>query len=124
MYEKDFKFEDGVLHVRLAGEFPMELLDSGANLFQELADACTAHDCDKAVVDARELRVDLGTLGLFRAGEDISGMSRLGVRVAFIARAEMIDPFFENVAANRGGNIGVFTEIDDARQWLALGDAK
>jgi len=30
----------------------------------------------------------------------------------------MIDPFFADDAFNRGGHIGIFTDIDNARYWL------
>jgi len=124
MYEQDFAYEDGILFIRLSGQFPLELLDSGENLFQPLADACTTYSCNRAIVDARELRVDLGTMGLFQAGEDISDMSRLGFRVALVAREDMIDSFFEDVAVNRGGVVGVFTNIDEARHWITSRDTE
>jgi hypothetical protein len=117
-YKEDFRLEDGVLHVRLSGEFPEELLRSGKNLFQPLIDACATHECKKAVVDARELQAHFSTMTLFRAGEDAAFLARVGVRIALLAREDMVDPFFGDVVTNRGGDVGVFTDMDAARAWL------
>lgn len=117
-YNEEFRFEDGVLHVRLSGEFPNELLTSGINLFQPLIDACSSYGCRRALVDARELKVDLGTMGLFQAGADLASITLMGLNVALLAREDMIDPFFETVAANRGGTVQLFTDREAAQAWL------
>ena len=117
-YNEDFRIEDGVLHVRLSGKFPNEMLGKGMNLFQPLIDACSMYNCEKALVDARELHVDFGTMALFQAGNDASSLSRVGLRVALLAREDMRDPFFDNVVFNRGGDVGVFTDRDAAHKWL------
>ena len=117
-YNEDFRFEDGVLHIRLSGKFPNERLGKRENLFQPLVDACSTHNCKKALVDARDLQVDFGTIALFRAGNDAAFMSRIGLRVALLAREEMLDPFFDHVVSNRGGNVGIFTDMKRALDWL------
>ena len=117
-YRQEFNFENGVLIVRLSGTFPNELLRSEQNLFQPLIDECETRNCKLALVDARNLHVNFSTMSIFRSGEDAAVLNRFGVRVALVAREDMLDPFFEDVAFNRGGNVGVFTDIDTARTWL------
>ena len=117
-YNESFKMEDGVLKVHLSGTFPKELLHEGKNLFQPLMDACSAHNCRKALIDARELQVDLGTMGLFQAGEDAAILAQMGLRIGFVAREDMLDTFFDTVVFNRGGNVGVFTDMHAAEEWL------
>jgi len=117
-YKEDFRIENGVLYVRLSGKFPNELLRSSENLFQPLIDACSAQNCTKALVDARDLEVDLGTMGLFQAGEDAVFLRQIGLRMALLAREDMLDPFFDAVVVNRGGDVRVFTDIDAAHRWL------
>ncbi len=46
-YNEEFRFEEGVLHIRLSGKFPNELLDKWKNCFQPLIDACSAHNCKR-----------------------------------------------------------------------------
>jgi len=117
-YTEDFRLEDGVLYVSVSGEFPKERLHKGENLFKPLADACETYGCDKALIDARGLQVNMGTLGLLQAGEDVAAMTRSGLHVAILSREDMIDRFFEDVALNRGGVVRVFTELESAREWL------
>ena len=117
-YNEDFQLEDEVLHVRLSGRFPHELLSQEKNLFQPLVDACTTHKRKKALIDARNLQVDFDTPALFQAGKDAAFLARIGLRIALVARNDMIDPFFYDVASNRGANLGVFLDIDAARFWL------
>ena len=117
-YNQEFHNEDGLLLVRLSGTFPKELLRSGQNLFQPLIDECQAQNCKMALIDARKLLVYFSTMAIFHAGEDAAVLGRLGLRVAIVARLDMIDSFFEDVAFNRGGNIGVFTDMGAARDWL------
>ena len=117
-YHEEFHVENDVLHVHLSGEFPDTLLNSEENLFQPLINACAANNCSKAIVDARDLRVNFDTLALFRAGEDAASASRVSLRIALLAREEQVDTFFSNVVSNRGGQVGVFTDIESARSWF------
>ena len=117
-YSQEFQVENDVLHVRLSGTLPNDLLDREENLFQPLIEACSTQKCKKALVDVRDLKVDFDTTAMFRAGVDAAFLSRIGLRVALLAREDMIDPFFGNVAQNRGAVIGVFTDLDSATDWL------
>jgi len=117
-YNEEFRFEGGVLHVRLSGKFPNELLNKGKNLFQPLIDACATHNYKKALIDARDLQVDFSTAALFQAGKDAAFLSYVGLLIAIVAREDMLDPFFDTVAHNRGGQVGIFTDMDTARNWL------
>ena len=60
-YNEEFMFEDQVLHVRLSGNFPSNLLQKDKNAFQPLINACTTRKYKKAVIDARELNVSFDT---------------------------------------------------------------
>ncbi len=51
-------------------------------------------------------------------GRDAAFLAHLGLHVALVARKNMIDPFFYDVSFNRGGSIGVFTDMDAALAWL------
>jgi len=117
-YNQEFKIEEGLLLVRLSGTFPNELLRSEQNLFQPLIDESLALNCKSVLIDATRLQVTFSTMAIFRAGEDVAVLSSFGLRVAIVTREEIIDPFFEDVAFNRGGTVGVFTDMDTARDWL------
>jgi hypothetical protein len=118
-YTQEFNAEEGVLHVRVAGTLPKALLQAEGNVFQPLIDACAEHNCRQAVIDALDLQVDLDTMSLFRAGVDAALVSRLGLRLAFVAREDMLDSFFEVVVSNRGARVEIFTEMKDAMIWVS-----
>jgi hypothetical protein len=117
-FQQDFRLDAGVLHVRLSGKFPNDLPSPGTNYFQPLIDACSSQNCNRALIDARDLDVHLTTLELFQAGKDAAAMSKLGLRVALLAREDMRDRFFEDVVYNSGGITGIFTSMEPARDWL------
>jgi hypothetical protein len=108
-----------VLHVTLSGQFPKERFHSPENLFRPLIEACAAHQCRKALVDARAMQAEFSTVDLFRAGQDAASLTTAGLRIALLAREEMHDPFFDQVVANRSGRVGVFTDTESALAWLA-----
>ena len=119
-YHENFEIKKDVLHVHLSGKFPDELLRSPENLFQPLIEACSEYGCKKVLIDARDLELHFKTIDLFRAGKDAASLASLGIRIAFLTRETMIDPFFDDVAYNRGGQICVFTSIDSAQDWLQM----
>lgn len=117
-YKERFMIKDDILHVHLSGTFPKELLSDGMNLFQPLIDACTTHNCRKALIDAREVKVDFGIMAMLQAGEDAASLTHIGLRIALLARKDMLSSFFDTVVFNRGGDVRVYTDIDAAREWL------
>jgi hypothetical protein len=117
-YKVDFNFEDNVLRVHLSGQFPDEMLAKPENLFKPLIDACSAYQCCKALVDASEMTANFRTIDLFRAGKDAVDLTLTGLWVAMLARKDMRDRFFDDVVANRGGHIGIFTDATEALDWL------
>lgn len=117
-YTREIRVEADLLHVTLGGDYPREHLDRPSNIFEPLVKACQDGACHGAVIDARELRVELDTLDLFRAGMDAAALSRYGFYVAFVVRPDMLDAFFHDVLQNRGALAGIFTEMNDAMAWI------
>jgi hypothetical protein len=117
-YEQQFRVEGGVMHVRLSGVYPKQRLASDENLFKPLIDACKQQNCHEAIVDARELKVEFDTLGLFRAGVDAASLNEFRLHVALIAREDMLSSFFDDVTYNRAAQVRVFTNLESAQVWL------
>jgi hypothetical protein len=80
-------------------------------------DGCSRREFKQALIDAREPKVGFDTKALYRVGKDAASLTRLGVRVALLARDDMLDRSLGDVIHNRGANIGVFTELAAARDW-------
>ena len=73
---------------------------------------CKQGNCRAAIVDARELQVEFGTVELFRAGVDAASLNEFGLRVALIAREDMLSSFFDDVTHNRAAPVRVFTDLE------------
>ena len=106
------------MHVRLSGVFPKERLAFEENLFKPLVDACKQANCREVIVDARELQVEFDTLAMFRAGVDAASLNEFGLRVALIARENMLSSFFDDVTYNRAAPVRVFTDLKRAQLWI------
>lgn len=120
-YLEEFAAEGGVLHVRLSGTFPNEQLAMKRNLFEPLIAACRKEECRTAIVDARALQVDFNTVALFRVGVDAASLNDFRLRVALLARPDMLSSFFDDVTFNRAAPVHVFTDPKEARTWIEEG---
>ena len=86
--------------------------------------ACSEGDCDKALLDERELKYDLSISDTFKLAEYYSNqMQKLlpkVIKTAIVCDREFMKEagFWENTSANRGLNVKVFTSTDSAAQWL------
>ncbi len=93
----------------------------------EAAQALSDHDCHLLFADFREAELRLSTLELYNLPNAISDIvAASGLRIHAIKRAALIGPtdvrdfeFFEDVTANRGQNMKLFRDIDEARRWLS-----
>ena len=106
------------MHARLSGTYPNERLAIKENLFKPLIEECKRENCRDAMVDARQLQVEFDTIALFRAGVDAAAMNEFGLRVALIAREDMISSFFDDVIYNRAAQVQVFTDPQSAEAWI------
>lgn len=117
-YVQEFHVEGGIVHVRLSGRYPNGRLAIKENLFKPLIDECQRENCREAIVDARALQVEFDTVALFRAGVDAASMNQFGLRVALVARGDMISSFFDDVIHNRAAQVHVFTDLESAQTWV------
>jgi hypothetical protein len=85
---------------------------------------CSESDCDKALLDERELKYDLSIADTFKLAEYYSNqMQKLlpkVIKTAIVCDRKFMKEagFWENTSVNRGLNVKVFTSIDSAVQWL------
>ncbi|HEU4593285.1 MAG TPA: hypothetical protein VFS13_20445 [Steroidobacteraceae bacterium] len=117
-YVQEFRIDGGIVHARLSGTYPNERLAIKENLFKPLIEECKRENCRDAMVDARQLQVEFDTIALFRAGVDAAAMNEFGLRVALIAREDMISSFFDDVIYNRAAQVQVFTDPQSAEAWI------
>ena len=115
----DFKIrvteEGAFIRVVLAGKA------SRTNLFaalQRIVAETQSRDVRLVLVDAREIPPPFGTFEKYDLALEFARMANPRTKTAVIARAEMVDHFFETVARNRGVGVMVFTNEAPALEWL------
>jgi hypothetical protein len=79
-------------------------------------------DIWRVLVDATGAPATLGAFDKYQIGVEFARVADRRMTMAVVARAEIVDHFFETVARNRGGPVRVFTDETAALHWL-LGTA-
>jgi hypothetical protein len=72
----------------------------------------------KVLLDATGGSSLVGAFDKFEIGVELARAADRRLRLAVVARAEVVDHFFETVARNRGGAVRVFTDEAAALLWL------
>ncbi len=83
------------------------------------------HDCFFMLTDLRETQVKLSTLSIYELPKIFSEIAAsAGMSIYKFKRATIIPEdaeyahFFETVMVNRGQNLKLFKDADEAKQWL------
>lgn len=108
----------GYLLVEFLGEFGVE---AGKRCVDRMASACKEHRCTKILLDCRQMTGDMPIFNRFQVVEYGASVLFATEKFALLVRPEVAlpDKFVENAAVNRGMNLRVVTEFDDAVQWLS-----
>ena len=114
------------LLIEFAGEFNVA---AGKNVVDTMAAACAQYRRSRVLLDCRRMTGAMPVLDRFEVAE--YGASKRGQigRMALLNREDVLlpDNFVENVAVNRGMDMKIFTDFDEAEAWLtgvpAGGDA-
>ncbi len=117
--------ETDLLRVTLGGEFTMP---EAKQTFLQILDAAAQANARRILVDGREVRGTLSTVERYELGEFVAlaTLDRVSSgaiafpRIACVLVEPVLDPqrFGEMVARNRGAQLSVFANIDDAVAWL------
>lgn len=114
--------QDHLIRIELHEKLDKSMI---AILSSETALLAREHDCYLALTDAREASSGLSTLEIYGLPELIMEIfEETGISVYKFKRALVVDKniddftFFETVSRNRGHNVTMFRNIDEAIEWL------
>jgi len=87
---------------------------------QALIEAAVQAGCTRVLCDERELEYAIGTLDIYKSASMISKTAPHIARVAIVCDPLFLEDgqFWETVAVNRGLMVRMFTEMEEARDWL------
>ena len=116
----EFKVEGDVLYVTASGRDDSinDPLQYGAAIIEQ----ALTHQSKRVLVDERELIYVIATFDLYETAKVMAENAPQVVKAALVINpAQFKDAkFWETVAVNRGLNVHLFTDIDDAKKWLGL----
>ena len=102
-----------------AGEFSEVM---GKQCIDAMVEACSQVQLAKILLDCRKMTGEIQIFDSFEVAK--YGVEMLGsaYKTALVGREDQMlpDNFVENVAVNRGVNLKIFTDIDEAIDWLTI----
>ena len=122
-YDLKMTCKSGFLHAEVTGIRSVDtIVDAARRIIEECSTAMTS----KVLVDVRQLQGRLDTLEAYQIpAETFEDLRRPGVikAAAIVDHPEYLDRgrFFETVAQNRGFNLRIFGDVDEAVQWIEGG---
>jgi hypothetical protein len=83
-----------------------------------IIDETKSREIWRVLCDATAITGPVGAFEKFEAGVELARGADPRMKMAVVARVEVIDYIFENVARNRGVSVAVFRDEGAAVQWL------
>jgi hypothetical protein len=117
-YEIFFEYRPQYLYVHVAGE--QDSYEISKKYWQEIAEECKKSDCKKVLIE-ENLRENVSMPDMYQFASEILQLGFFGIRVAFVDLQEeqqQLNKFGETVATNRGLFSRVFSNSQEAENWL------
>ena len=109
--------EEAYIRFDYTGEFSEVL---GKQCIDAMVEACSQVQISKALLDCRNMTGEIQIFGSYMVAE--YGVKMIGIisKTALVGREDQMlhGNFVENVAVNRGVNLKIFTDADEAIDWL------
>ena len=122
MHEVTYDENLKIIRIRYCGQLTVADLQRGS---QEAAQRIIDCQCQRVLVDSREVDFKLSTLEILDLPETFSTvLAELGLELRKIKRALVVVSlgndyrFLETVAVNRGYWVKLFDNLDEAEEWL------
>lgn len=118
----EFHTEDDVLYVTASGRDDSieDPLRYGASIIEQ----ALIHQSKRILVDERELIYAISTFDLYETAKAMAENATQVVKAALVVNPAQVKDasFWETVAVNRGLDVHLFTDIDDAKKWLGINE--
>jgi len=109
--------EEAYIRFDYTGEFSEVM---GKQCIDAMVEACSQVQISKALLDCRNMTGEIQIFSSFMVAE--YGVKMIGIisKTTLVVREDQMlhGNFVENVAVNRGVNLKIFTDADEAIDWL------
>jgi hypothetical protein len=112
-----FENRGDYLFVKATEPYSLKLTFS---ILREFANICNREHLEKALIDVLILDSRISIWDRYQIGEEYVRVVGSKIKVAVVARRDLIDLTMENVVVNRSGRIKVFHEMESALKWLEV----
>jgi len=118
----EFEFREGILYVKASGQD--ESVDDVIGYGQAVIEQAVRHQASRILADETALVYRIGTFDLFASAKVLAENTPHITQSALVVNPDQVKDaqFFETVAVNRGLDVRMFTDIDQARKWLRVDD--
>lgn len=104
------------LHFKLIGVFDVS---ATKRVIRLIKDSYNETHIDLALIDFSSLDVlDVSDTDRYYLGKEVALQLSSVVKLASLAPSSVVNHFSETVAINRGANLRIFTELNEAIEWL------
>ena len=109
--------EEAYIRFDYTGEFSIVM---GKQCIDAMVEACSQTQVSKALLDCRNMIGEIKILESFMVAKYGGKMRGFLSKTALVGREDQMlpDNFVENVAVNRGVNLKIFTDVEEAIDWL------
>ena len=112
-----FENRGSYLFVKVTEPYSLKLTFS---FLREFADVCQQEQLEKALIDVLVLEDRISIWDRYQIGEEYVRVVGPNIRVAVVAKRDLIDLTMENVIVNRSGRVKIFHEMESALKWLEV----
>jgi hypothetical protein len=117
-YKLTFEYRPQYLYAFVTGE--KDSYEISKQYWQEIAGECRKSGIRKVLID-EDIKENVSMSEMYQFASEIPQLGFFGIRVAFLDRQQdqqQLNQFGETVATNRGLFSRVFSNFDEAEEWL------
>jgi hypothetical protein len=117
-YKLTFEYRPQYLYAFVTGE--KDSYEISKQYWQEIAGECRKSGIRKVLID-EDIKENVSMSEMYQFASEIPQLGFFGIRVAFVDRQQdqqQLNQFGETVATNRGLFSRVFSNFDEAEEWL------
>lgn len=114
-----FENRGGYLVVEVTEPYSLKMMKS---VIQQIADTCGEEDLDKVLVDLRTIDETISIMDRYEIGVRVAKIIGPKIKVAGVAQKALINRMAETVTVNRYGKLKVFSDMEEAMEWLGVGE--
>jgi hypothetical protein len=114
----DIELQDGLMLVTARGNL---VFDATLRLLKQVCDTAVGKEINKILVNCLAVDGDLSTLDRYQIGAEVAAyiaQDQMNPRLAIVGQPPAIDGFGVRVAQNRGMKVEVFSNQQEALNWL------